>query len=329
MRVDIRNIPQQIALYLTLFLVVIYAGHQIFVDSTQIIDGRYGIASKQLYLLFSDIFPILNKFSIVVYVIGGVLLTRLSIIKSTYTPTNISTLILYLIFSTMFFQTQNNIIEATTSLIVILSLYRLLKSFNYVNTNLHYVFTAGILMGLTPLLTPQAVFILPIIVVACLRFKRSPNEIVIYSFGYIFPFTIYSYVLWALNYPYDLIFDNIYSACSEWNYSYLMEAIMQAGRTDDSAVYFFVTIFISIVSIVIYNIKNSTQQQVPIKHMFILFCYFGLLMSPTLLIASNPTALVSVAAIPLAILISSLFIRFSNLFILMLYIYVLFALFVF
>ena len=327
MKLDINKLLQQFIIYSTLIVVVVYAYFNIVVDSTQIIDSRYGVVAKQIYMLFEGNISMLNKFSIIIYLLGGIILTKLSIIKDQYTRDNLSILIFYLIFSTSFFFTQNNIFEAITSLLVILSLDRLIKSFNSLEINLHYVFSAGVLMGITPLFIPQAIFTLPIIFVARILYKRPLNELIIYTAAYSLPVLLYSYIIWALDYPFALVYTNIYYACSVWGYGNIIDELDFIGDTPHSFVIFLIMVVISIIAIVTYNIESRSHKHLPSKHVFILFSYFGLITISTIFITTNPISLISVISIPLSVLISSLFIRYSNRFIIILYIIILLILF--
>lgn len=326
MRLDINKKPQLLVIFPTLLIVVVHIFKHLYSgDSTEIIESNYGIASQQLYQLFGNLAPINNNFSTIIYLIGGVLLTKLSIVKTVFTEKSLSPLILYVIFSISFFSTQNNIIEALTSLLVILSLNRLLTSFNSKVSNFHYLFTAGIILGITPLLIPQAVFILPIIIIACILFKRSINEIVISISGYILPTLLYSYILWAMKYPFSLIFNNIYTACSEWNYIGLKEYLMVDSPYLYSTIFLFATIIIATIALITYNVRDREHKQTPSGSIFMIFGYLGAITLPTLLISSNPTSLTSVIAIPLSILISSFFIQHNNRFGLLLYVIIVIA----
>ena len=309
MRLDISKRPQLLVIYPTLLIVVASIFRHIYIDSTLILDNTYGVASQQLHQLFGNSFYLVNKFSILLYLIGGIVLTRLSIAKELFSYKSLYPLIFYIVFSTSFFTDQNNVIEALTSLLVILSLNRLLISFNTKRSNFHYLFTAGVLMGVTPLLIPQAIFIFPLILISCMIFKRSVNELITSIGGYILPILLYSYILWALNYPFSTVFDNISSVCSGWGYRHLTEHVMTGSYALYSTIIFLITIITSVIAAVIYSIKNKELQQTPPMYVLMVLYSLGILTLPTLQLSTNPTSLVSVLAIPLAILISSLFIQ--------------------
>ena len=312
MRLDISQKPQLLVIYPSLLIVVASFVRHIYTEQNVLINSSYGIASQQIYQLLESGFFIIDKLSIVIYIIGGVVLTKLAMHKELFTRKSLYPLICYLIFSTSFFNTQNNIFEALSSLMVILSLDRLIKSFNTKKSNFHYLFTAGVMMGSIPLLIPQGVFILPILIISHLIFKRTANELIISLSGYALPTLLYSYILWAVGRPFNTVVNNIYNACSEWNYSHVIDLIVQDNQIQYSTIFFFITIIISTIALIIYNIRNKDIQQTPSVYVLMIFSYIGILTIPTLLISTNPTALVSIMAIPLSLLMSSIFIEYKS-----------------
>lgn len=320
MRLNINNQPPLLTLLLSLIIIIFIVVRQGLEATPFVIDGSYGVASQHLYLPLIDIIPTLNKFSALLYMVVGLIVTKLSISKALLPQKSLLPILFYLIFSTSFFNSQTNIIEASTSLLVALSIAQLVKSYNKNSREFNHLFAAGILMGLTPLLLPQSILLFPLIIIGCSLFKRTLNELIVSIGGYLLPILSYSYILWALDYPFLSVFNNIYSSCSDWGFRYFTEFIALDANNLYRAIFFSIIVLISASALVIYTIRDRDHRQTPSGYIFILLCYLGLCTLPTLLISPNNGSLVPILSITFTILTTSFLTQYRNIFTFILYI---------
>ncbi len=253
-----------------------------------------------------------DLFSAVIVVMGALMITRIGTRHGLYQGGGLIAMPLFALLAMGLFLAQDCLVGFVAALLLIRSLRNLCSSARngYTFTPL---FRGALYLGILPLLLPQTLLLLPILMVALVLFKRTLREGIVAFGGLLLPVATACYLSWAFAYPLEAPVVQLFTILSTAPRLHLFE-----GASPLLAVQLTLLLAATLCAL-FYFLSDRYSSTYKTRAMLMLFSWSFLLMLASLFLGGATVNLFIPLAVPCALLLPYLFVRLAPLYANLLY----------
>lgn len=319
-----RYAPVRQPLSVTLLLVVVVlvligVGQTILMQGVEIApQNDRSVGSMLIDYLFGGARGYVDRISLVLYFSVALYTIKMTVGKMVLEKRTYLAAVFYLLYIGVMSSGDVTLEAGLVAILFVGSCSLFLQSFRRDTSSYDYVFRAGFVLGVMPLLFAPALLLFPLVIVACAVFRRSFKEYNLAVCAYLLPLLICSYVCWALGYPIYYVAENIWTGLRLADGSFVDILDLPIEKLIFVGVY----LLLALVAIAVFYGRVETLRNSSIR-MFTMFVFAIVLCLAMMALPGYSVITSIIAALPFAIVIPAFFAVFRSWQSLLIYIVVL------